>query len=116
VCRTLYRAQKYSEDELTGDYTLTERQMLAIDRVYEVYGQKTPDELSELTHREDPWRNARGNAQPNERTRTAISTDAIQTYFRSLQRSAREWQRSDSLESAAARVVDRRADLLSRLA
>jgi uncharacterized phage-associated protein len=116
VCPALYRAQKHAWEELRGDYALTNRQKMVIDRVFSAYGQKSANDLSELTHREDPWRDARGEAQPNEPTYTAITNDDIRAYFSGLTKSAREWQESETFEEAAAAVVAEHAEVLRRLA
>lgn len=38
--------------------------------------------LELMTHREDPWRNARGNIPPNQASRAAISESGMRAYFK----------------------------------
>lgn len=51
------------------------------DLVLAQYGPLTGRALSDLTHHEDPWREARGD-QPGERCRTPLSNDTTVRYFR----------------------------------
>lgn len=67
VCRKLFNKTKgrYSvtpEDEDGGDGDLTENQYDTIDKVLEYYGNHDAQWLSELTHMEDPWKQARERA------------------------------------------------------
>jgi uncharacterized phage-associated protein len=55
-----------------------------IDRVLVLYGDKTPQWLSELTHLEDPWKHARAGLGPHERGDKAIPLDVMQEYYAGL--------------------------------
>jgi uncharacterized phage-associated protein len=55
-----------------------------IDRVLDVLKDKTGLWLSELTHSEAPWLNARGDAAPTDRLNTVIPLDAMYEYYASL--------------------------------
>lgn len=66
-------------DELTYNQTET------IDRVVDVYGQLEPVQLSELSMREQPWRDARKGLGPVERGDREITLDSMRTYYRGLE-------------------------------
>jgi uncharacterized phage-associated protein len=56
----------------------------SIDAVLAYYGGMTPYQLSELTHRERPWREARGSTSPGERSNAVISEDVMYEYYDGL--------------------------------
>ncbi|WP_230118796.1 type II toxin-antitoxin system antitoxin SocA domain-containing protein [Arthrobacter sp. Bi83] len=56
----------------------------SIDNVLGFYGERPAHELSELTHREDPWRNARGDLPAGANCRTEISHVDIHEYYDGL--------------------------------
>lgn len=116
VVRNLYRAQKYEPELLDGDFTVSEQQALVIDRVLAAYGMKSPRELSDLTHREAPWRIARGSAKPDEKTDETIPHESILAFFSGLAKSSAEWIASESFEDAAAAVALEHSEALRRLA
>lgn len=68
VVRALYREHRLrwelGSDETFGGNpdNLTPAERETIDLVLDFYGQQSAHWLSELTHREDPWRNARARA------------------------------------------------------
>lgn len=55
-----------------------------IDMVLDFYGKKSGAELSELTHREAPWREARGELPPGARSTTVIPHSAMAEYYEGL--------------------------------
>jgi len=55
-----------------------------IDVVLGTYASKSAQWLSELTHREAPWRDARKGVAPGERSRSIISHAAMSEYYSSL--------------------------------
>lgn len=55
-----------------------------IDRILAYYGDKSPQWLSDLTHMEAPWSQARKGLQPGERGTEEISLDSIQEYYSNL--------------------------------
>jgi uncharacterized phage-associated protein len=55
-----------------------------IDAVIKHYGSKTAQQLSDLTHREDPWRNARVGLPDGERSNVPITTAALHEYYSAL--------------------------------
>jgi len=55
-----------------------------IDGVLTVYGNKTAQWLSDLTHQEAPWRDARAGCSPGESCSNAIQHAAMNEYYGSL--------------------------------
>ena len=55
-----------------------------VDAVLRTYGDKTSQWLSNLTHQERPWRDARGNLGPNDRGEREITHAAMAEYYGSL--------------------------------
>jgi len=63
---------------------LSRDQRDVINRVLEFYNPKDPQWLSNLTHLESPWKDARKGLQPGERSNRVISKEAILEYYSSL--------------------------------
>lgn len=95
VVRNLYTAhrQEYVIDPgrfaaciTVADEPLTEDQLETIDNVVKYYGAKPSQWLSDLTHMEDPWRNARLEAglADGERGDVEITHAAMAEYYSSL--------------------------------
>ena len=65
---------------------LNKDQRESVDAVLDFYGNKTSQWLSDLTHQEDPWRDARSSAglAPGERGDVRISDAAMAEYYSSL--------------------------------
>ena len=55
-----------------------------VDAVLEFYGDRSSADLSSLTHREDPWRNARAGLLPGEPSHNVITRSAMAEYYSSL--------------------------------
>jgi uncharacterized phage-associated protein len=55
-----------------------------VDAVLDHYGDKSSQWLSDLTHREDPWRDARVGLTDGERGNVEITTGAMADYYGSL--------------------------------
>ncbi|MFZ1917582.1 MAG: type II toxin-antitoxin system antitoxin SocA domain-containing protein [Terriglobales bacterium] len=55
-----------------------------IDKVLEFYGPKDPQWLSNLTHLEAPWREARQGLDAGERGNSVITKEAMLEYYASL--------------------------------
>jgi uncharacterized phage-associated protein len=69
----------------TGDAdALRAKQRGSIDAVLNYYGDKTAFWLSELTHRESPWKDARGDLGPGQRGSTEIKKSSMAEYYGSL--------------------------------
>lgn len=52
-----------------------------VDKVFEVYGDYTADELESLTHRESPWQKARQGYLPSAYSRSPISMKDMRDYY-----------------------------------
>ena len=69
--------------DIDGDpFALSAEDQIVIDAVLESYGSMTGDELAELTHSEDPWRDA-FNGETGLAS-SIISLDSILAYYSSL--------------------------------
>lgn len=51
-----------------------------INQVLNVYGKYSAQQLSDINHQEDPWKNARGDTPPMARSSNEISKDSIYEY------------------------------------
>lgn len=68
-----------------GDPTLlTQTQRETVDSVLKFYGKKTGQWLSELTHKEEPWLNAREGLAALERGNREITLAAMHEYYGKL--------------------------------
>ncbi|MEO5313193.1 DUF4065 domain-containing protein [Pseudarthrobacter sp. CC12] len=63
---------------------LNEDEKETIDAVLDAYGQYTAHELSEMTHREDPWRDARRDLPEGARSAAHISQASLHEYYHGL--------------------------------
>jgi uncharacterized phage-associated protein len=63
---------------------LSAEQKETIDAVLLYYGDKSPLWLSDLTHSEDPWKNARKGLKPGDRGNAEITHAAMANYYSSL--------------------------------
>lgn len=63
---------------------LKDWQKETIDAVLETYGSKPSQWLNDLTHMEDPWKNARRSLSPRERGNQIISWNSMAEYYGSL--------------------------------
>ncbi len=90
VVRDLYRnlRLKYtvtSDDIPEGNAeALSEEQRQTVDAVLEYYGDKSSQWLSDLTHMESPWQDARGTSPPGAAGNTEITRAAMADYYSSL--------------------------------
>jgi len=91
VCPDLYRKHKgkfivdesFLENDAHPD-SITPKEMNTIDAVLEFYGDKEPHWLSELTHLERPWREARGDCPIGYPSGSIINKALIHEYYSSL--------------------------------
>ncbi|NPU99971.1 MAG: DUF4065 domain-containing protein [Brevinematales bacterium] len=68
-----------------GDlHNLSNEQIATIDAVLETYNQYSGQELSFMTHREDPWINARKGLGPHEKCDRVISLGDMADYYSSF--------------------------------
>lgn len=65
---------------------LNENQRDVVDRILSFYGSKDPHWLSQLTHMEDPWKNARARSTSSDQERSSeeISHTSMFEYYTSL--------------------------------
>ena len=88
VCRDLYgqhRGQfQIPTIDLGNSGALDANQKDTVDVVLADYGDKSPQWLSDLTHLEDPWRNAREGVPDGERGNSVISKVSMAEYYESL--------------------------------
>ncbi len=63
---------------------LSEHEKETIKKVIAFYGDKSPQWLSDLTHEEDPWRNARQGTPDGARSDAEISPQAMGAYYSAL--------------------------------
>ncbi|HEX4276443.1 MAG TPA: type II toxin-antitoxin system antitoxin SocA domain-containing protein [Bryobacteraceae bacterium] len=88
VCPALYAAHKGMFDVSAWPKgnadALTKEQRDTVDSVLHFYGEKTSQWLSDLTHSERPWIDARCGLAPGERGQNEISHDSMSEYYGSL--------------------------------
>lgn len=63
---------------------LSPDQKETIDSVLKYYGGKSSQWLSDLTHKEDPWKNARQGLSPSQRGDKVITHASMHEYYDSL--------------------------------
>jgi uncharacterized phage-associated protein len=78
-------AFKVSDWPCGNSAVLDDKQKETIEVVLDFYGKKTPQWLSDLTHQEQPWRDARNGLNPTERSDSVITPGAMYEYYSSLQ-------------------------------
>lgn len=61
---------------------LDDQQRDLIDQVWDSYGPLSGMQLRRMTHREDPWKNARGDCGEYDSCRTAICETDMRDYYR----------------------------------
>jgi len=88
VCPTLYSAHRgqFKVESLdNGDpKNLSKEHKKTVKSVVGYYGDKTAQYLSELTHRERPWIDARAGLSRTERGNNEITVDAMAEYYGGL--------------------------------
>ena len=90
VCPELFAQHrgKYVIDEnffaSRADYDFTASQIETMDKVIEYYGSKEPHWLSELTHKENPWREARKGTPEGYPSNAVITKESMMEYYGGL--------------------------------
>lgn len=88
VCPDLYEAHKgqfhISSLSIGDAKKLTASEKETIDKVLEFYSDKSSQWLSNLTHQEDPWINARKGLAPGQRGNRVIPHDSMAEYYEGL--------------------------------
>jgi uncharacterized phage-associated protein len=79
--RGQFRVERWPQGKIAQ---LTKTQRETITAVLKFYGNKTGHWLSELTHMEPPWRDAREGLAPGERGSREITHGAMADYYGSL--------------------------------
>lgn len=64
-----------------NDYTFTPYELDILQKVYQVYGNQSGDELESSTHCELPWLNARIGYGPSDYCRIPISMNDMKKYY-----------------------------------
>lgn len=94
VIPALYNAHKgmYAIDALSiGDGSvLSSSQQETVNTVIDFYSQYNPQQLSDLTHMEDPWKNARSGIPDQVRSTSTISHSSMAEYYSSLDRNGQK--------------------------
>jgi uncharacterized phage-associated protein len=85
VMPTLYRCHrgmfKVSDWPQGNPDALTPKQRETVDAVLKFYGDKSSQWLSDLTHREAPWLQARKGLEPGDPSRREISHASLAEYY-----------------------------------
>ena len=77
---------RVSASDISGDSSkLSETQAATIDRVIDFYAPRSAQWLSDLTHMEKPWQDARQGMHPGERGEQEITHESLGWYYGSLQ-------------------------------
>jgi uncharacterized phage-associated protein len=89
VCPILYFKTKGKylisvSDETGGDEDLTDEQKDTIDKVLEHYGSHNAQWLSQLTHMEEPWINAREGVPVGAGCNNVITKESMALYYGGL--------------------------------
>ena len=88
VCPDLYeqhRGRFEISDWQSGDSaSLADNEKATIDAIVRTYGHLSAQQLSDLTHSEDPWKNARAGLDPSAISRAPISIASMEEYYGSL--------------------------------
>jgi uncharacterized phage-associated protein len=87
VVRALYRRHQgdFMIQRWVGDPdNLTDNQRDTIEKVLEFYGEMSSQALSDLTHQEAPWAEARMGLSPTDRSSRTITHAAMFEYYSSL--------------------------------
>lgn len=87
VVRELYDRHRglFRVDHWDGNpEILTTDERETIDKVLDFYGKLASQQLSELTHQEEPWKNARAFLAPSQRSNQEITHASMAEYYSSL--------------------------------
>ncbi|MEG1554184.1 MAG: DUF4065 domain-containing protein [Rikenellaceae bacterium] len=91
ICRNLYcacREEYIIEEDKFDSYrkgsSFTSEQEETMCKVVEYYGNRDPQWLNELTHMENPWKQARLGVAQGEPSENIISKESMQEYYSGL--------------------------------
>jgi uncharacterized phage-associated protein len=79
--RGLFQVSSWPQGD-SAQLTKSERE--TVDGVLKFYSKKTSQWLSDLTHAEKPWQEARGSLAPGERGSREISLESMHEYYSGL--------------------------------
>lgn len=80
-----HKGQFSVSDIANGDASqLNSKQRATIDSVLKFYNQYTSQQLSDLTHMEQPWVKAREGYAPGQRSTSEVSLEQMHVYYASL--------------------------------
>ena len=83
---------KLGPGDIPGDYKkLSSTQVDTVTEIIQTYGKKSGQWLSDLTHSERPWQDARHGVPPTKRGEEVIELDSLAEYYGSLGPEC-EWQ------------------------
>ncbi len=74
-----------AEDEDGGVGDLTDEQKETINEVIDYYGKHSAQWLSQLTHLEDPWNEARSDVAPGVSSTNVITKESMAMYYGGLE-------------------------------
>ena len=80
----LWNAHRYQPwiDTVTGGQHALDPEARAIaDSIWSAFGRFTANDLSDMSHREAPWRDARGTLSPGARGNVEISQEAMRDFY-----------------------------------
>ena len=77
-------AQMKFPAERMNKIELTEEQRTTIDTVLDYYGDKNAQWLSQLSHMEEPWKQARKGIQPGAASTSIITKESMAEYYGSI--------------------------------
>ena len=87
VCPELFQKHKgvftVSEEDFReyADFNFSDEQIETMDAVITDLGNKSSQWLSDLTHSEEPWKNARKGYSPGEPCTVIITKESMQQYY-----------------------------------
>lgn len=81
VVRDLWAAQNHDHPRTGDPARLTEPERATLDEVLRFYGARDGAWLSELSHREDPWIEARGALPSGAASQNPVTLESLQKYF-----------------------------------
>lgn len=74
-----------TRETITGDPTaISPDERESIDIVVDAYADRNSFELSQMTHNEDPWKDARGDLPPAAWSNATITHEAMAEYYQAL--------------------------------
>lgn len=82
--KTMYSAVRATDQKADISYDLSEDDIQHIENVLETYGSFTEAQLVTLTHREEPWQQARVGYNPDQQCENIISSELMKNYYRTL--------------------------------